>query len=118
MFIKLIYIFYYNWNITNYDYSLYIRYLIKEVSLTKKPIINIKNHNWLFNISSDTLDLSGNYFDSKLPYWLFDISSGILFINLSFNNLKSRIPKSMLNFQNLKYLRLVNNERNGPILNW
>jgi len=40
--INLIYILYYNLN--TIDYSLYIMYLIKEVFLTKKLMINMKNH--------------------------------------------------------------------------
>ncbi|KHN35706.1 LRR receptor-like serine/threonine-protein kinase FLS2 [Glycine soja] len=65
-----------------------------------------------------TLDLSGNYFDSELPYWLFNISSDISHIDLSFNNLQGQVPKSLLNLRNLKSLRLVNNELIGPIPAW
>ncbi|XP_027939728.1 receptor-like protein EIX1 [Vigna unguiculata] len=90
-----------------------------ELRLASCGLVNMSPFVKFVNFTSLlTLDLSGNYFDSELPYWLFNVSSDIFHIDLSFNNLKGRIPKSLLNLRNLESLRLSNNELTGPIPDW
>ncbi|RDX66019.1 Receptor-like protein 12, partial [Mucuna pruriens] len=90
-----------------------------ELRLASCNLINVNPFVKFVNLTSlVTLDLSGNYFHSELPYWLFNISSEISHIDLSFNTFQGQIPKSLLNLQNLKSLRLDNNELTGLIPNW
>ena len=105
-------------NETNWLQTMAMHGSLLELRLASCDLVNMSPFVKFVNFTSlITLDLSGNYFDFELPYWLFNITS-ILHIDLSFNNLKGRIPKSMLNLPNLKSLRLVNNELTGPIPDW
>ncbi|XP_027364686.1 receptor-like protein EIX2 [Abrus precatorius] len=64
------------------------------------------------------LYLSYNEFDSELPKWLFNLSSGIAYIKFYDNSLKGQLPKALPNLRYLKYLNLAFNNFNGPIPDW
>ncbi|KAK7308822.1 hypothetical protein RJT34_05083 [Clitoria ternatea] len=64
------------------------------------------------------LDLSDNEFDSELPKWLFNLSSGITDVHLGSNSLRGQLPKALLNLRHLESLTLEHNKLNGPIPDW
>ncbi|XP_027364380.1 receptor-like protein EIX2 [Abrus precatorius] len=64
------------------------------------------------------LHLSYNEFDSELPKWLFNLSSGISYISFYDNSLKGQLPKALPNLRYLKSLILAFNNFNGPIPDW
>jgi len=64
------------------------------------------------------LSLSANEFNSELPKWLFNLSSGIYDLYLSSSSLKGYLPKALLNLHELKDLALDDNNFDGPIPDW
>ncbi|XP_027364682.1 receptor-like protein EIX2 [Abrus precatorius] len=64
------------------------------------------------------LYLYNNEFDSELPKWLFNLSSGISYIDFLGNSLKGQLPKALPNIRHLKSLNLAVNNFNGPIPDW
>ncbi|KAK7308862.1 hypothetical protein RJT34_05159 [Clitoria ternatea] len=64
------------------------------------------------------LDLSENKFESELPKWLFNLSSGITDVHLGSNSLRGQLPKALLNLRHLESLTLEHNKLNGPIPDW
>ena len=106
-------------NETNWLQTMAMHPSLLELRLASCHLKNISPSVKFVNFTSlVTLDLSGNYFDSELPYWIFNLSNDISHIDLSFNTIQGQIPKSLLNLQNLKYLGLDNNEFTGPIPDW
>ncbi|KAJ1418052.1 Leucine-rich repeat [Sesbania bispinosa] len=106
-------------NETNWLQTMAMHSSLLELRLASCYLTNISPSIKHVNFTSlVTLDLSGNYFDSELPLWLFNLNSNISHIDLSFNFLQGQIPKSLLSLQNLKSLRLNDNELNGSIPEW
>ncbi|XP_020231667.1 receptor-like protein EIX2 [Cajanus cajan] len=64
------------------------------------------------------LSLPTNDFHSELPKWLFNLSCGILSIDLRSNSLRGQLPKSLLNLRHLEALNFEGNNFNGPIPDW
>lgn len=67
--------------------------------------------------SLEYLDLSGNDLFSKLPYWLFNLS-GLSYMNLGGNRFQGQIPSALLNIRNLHTLILWDNMLSGKIPDW
>ncbi|KAK7252229.1 hypothetical protein RIF29_36039 [Crotalaria pallida] len=76
------------------------------------------SHGYVNFTSLVLLDISQNYFNHEMPKWLFNISSRISHLDLSYNDLWGQLPASMLNFQHLNYLSLRENKLNGSIPKW
>ncbi|BAT89028.1 hypothetical protein VIGAN_05269900 [Vigna angularis var. angularis] len=105
-------------NESNWLQSMQLHPSLLELRLASCHLTNISPSIKFVNFSSLlSLDLSGNHFDSELPYWLFNLTT-ISNIDLSFNFLKGSLPKSLLSLGNLKSLRLHDNEINGSIPEW
>ncbi|XP_059639584.1 receptor-like protein EIX1 [Cornus florida] len=66
--------------------------------------------------SLQVLDFSFNLFDSKIPNWLFNLSTSLLSLGLSYNSLHGHIPDEIGQLKHLEYLRLSGNSFSGPIL--
>ncbi|WVY91735.1 hypothetical protein V8G54_037249 [Vigna mungo] len=64
------------------------------------------------------LSLSANEFNSELPKWLFNLSSGIYHLDLSSSSLIGHLPKNLLNLRELEYLNMEDNNFDGPIPDW
>ncbi|WVY91732.1 hypothetical protein V8G54_037246 [Vigna mungo] len=64
------------------------------------------------------LDLSGNAFNSELPYWLFNLSSTIYTLDFSSSSLVGHLPKDLLNLRELEFLNMEDNNFDGPIPDW
>ncbi|XP_057433634.1 receptor-like protein EIX2 [Lotus japonicus] len=106
-------------NETSWLQSMSMHPSLLELRLASCQLTNINPSIKFVNFTSlVTLDLSGNSFHSSLPYWLFNLSSDIAHVDLSFNFLQGQIPKSLLSLGKLKSLRLHNNELNGSIPDW
>ena len=90
-----------------------------ELSLSECQLHNIGPSIKYVNFDSlVSLDLSMNLFNSELPYWLFNLSSEILYIDLSTNYLQGQILRSLLDLRNLKVLYFHENKFNRSILDW
>ncbi|XP_061370008.1 receptor-like protein EIX2 [Gastrolobium bilobum] len=90
-----------------------------ELRLSDCKLNNISTSLEYVNFTSlVTLDLSDNNFNSELPYWLFNLSSGISHLELQDSNLHGEIPSSSLSLRNLKNLDLSWNDLTGSIPNW
>ncbi|KAL2324598.1 hypothetical protein Fmac_023656 [Flemingia macrophylla] len=69
--------------------------------------------------SLQVLNLAHNSFVSdEFPSWLFNLSCDITHIDLSQNQIHSRLPKTLSNRRNIKSLILSQNYLKGPIPNW
>ncbi|XP_039171756.1 receptor-like protein 15 [Eucalyptus grandis] len=71
------------------------------------------------NLSLDGMrlfDVSANFIGGELPSWIGSILPDLLFLNLSTNLLKGRIPSSMGNMAEMYILDLSNNGFTGEIL--
>ncbi|XP_014503378.1 LRR receptor-like serine/threonine-protein kinase GSO1 [Vigna radiata var. radiata] len=64
------------------------------------------------------LSLSANEFNSELPKWLFNLSSGIYQLDLSSSSLIGHLPKDLLNLRELEDLNMEDNNFDGPIPDW
>jgi len=64
------------------------------------------------------LSLSLNEFNSELPKWLFNLSSGIYHLDFSSSSLIGHLPKDLLNLRELEDLVLEDNNFTGPIPDW
>ncbi|KAK7844161.1 receptor-like protein eix2 [Quercus suber] len=60
------------------------------------------------------LDLSGNYFNSSIPNWLYSFSH-VEFLNLGYNNLQGPIPVSFGNLSSLRNLDFSYNQFSGTL---
>ncbi|XP_028790900.1 receptor-like protein EIX1 [Neltuma alba] len=68
--------------------------------------------------SLEVLDISRNDFHSEVPKWLFNLSSSISSLDLSFNYLKGHLPDELSNFRKLRSLVLRTNNFGGSIPEW
>ncbi|XP_059648159.1 receptor-like protein EIX2 [Cornus florida] len=61
------------------------------------------------------LDLSLNNFNSPIPFWLFNISHSLVYLNLTRNQLRGPIPNSFGNMTSLTVLDLSGNNLEGGV---
>ncbi|XP_004506955.2 receptor-like protein EIX2 [Cicer arietinum] len=74
--------------------------------------INLSIEN--LNLTSlQTLDLSFNNFNSKLPKQLFNLTKDLSYLDLSVSNIVGEIPSSLSNLRNLSFLDLSVNQFKG-----
>ncbi|KAJ9678980.1 hypothetical protein PVL29_021025 [Vitis rotundifolia] len=65
--------------------------------------------------SLTTLDLARNHFNYEIPNWLFNLSTSLLDLDLSYNSLKGHIPSTVLELRYLYVLHLSYNQLTGQI---
>ncbi|QCE05422.1 LRR receptor-like serine/threonine-protein kinase FLS2 [Vigna unguiculata] len=68
--------------------------------------------------SLKALNLADNDFVSELPSWLFNLSSDISYIDLSWNQIHGELPETMPNLRSIKFLYFTHNYLKGPLPNW
>ncbi|KAI4313220.1 hypothetical protein L6164_026214 [Bauhinia variegata] len=73
---------------------------------------------WYVHSSSlQSLDLSYNFFDSRMFKWVSNLTS-LSHLTLEGNHFRGQIPDTVLRLRNLKSLGLAYNEFNGSIPEW
>ncbi|OIV95694.1 hypothetical protein TanjilG_01488 [Lupinus angustifolius] len=101
---------------TNWLHTMALLPSLSELHLSRCKLTNIYPSLKYVNFTSlVTLDLSQNNFSSKLPHWLFNLTSDISEIRLGGSNLHGEIPLSLLNLQTLEVLDLSKNSLSGSI---
>ncbi|KAF7831357.1 LRR receptor-like kinase [Senna tora] len=93
---------------------------LSELRLRSCRLRNVSSSLNFVNFTSlAILDLSYNeFFKSKFPIWLFNLSRRISSVDLSGNQFEGEIPIAFLKLQNLKSLNLNHNRLNGTIPDW
>ncbi|XP_024171687.2 receptor-like protein EIX2 [Rosa chinensis] len=76
---------------------------LPDVNLRSLPFINSST-------SLQLLDLSGNSLNSSIFYWIANVSSNFVHIDLSWNKLEGGIPKGIQNLCSLESLTLWSNQ--------
>ncbi|KAL6320607.1 hypothetical protein AAG906_008607 [Vitis piasezkii] len=65
--------------------------------------------------SLTVLSLYGNHFNHEIPYWVSNLSTSLLELNLARNSLKGHIPITILELRYLNLLYLSRNQLTGQI---
>ncbi|XP_027939626.1 receptor-like protein EIX2 [Vigna unguiculata] len=96
--------------------------MLPSLSFLNMRACQLKDLSWSLQYANFTalqaLDLSCNEFNSELPKWLFNLSSGIYDLDLRLSSLKGHLPKALLNLRELENLVLDDNNFDGPIPDW
>lgn len=81
------------------------------------PRLTLSNFHWLFNISTSlvSIDLSDNELDGPIPDEFGQKLVSLENLDLSYNRFEGGIPKSLWNLKSLKKLDLSNNNLTGSL---
>ncbi|XWS31284.1 hypothetical protein CRYUN_Cryun23aG0064100 [Craigia yunnanensis] len=60
-------------------------------------------------------DISHSKISDAIPYWFWNLPSGLLFLNLSFNNISGNFPNLPSKFDHIPLIDLSSNQFYGPI---
>ncbi|XP_024172541.1 receptor-like protein EIX2 isoform X2 [Rosa chinensis] len=82
-----------------------------QLSLCNLPNVNLRSLSFINSSTSlQLLDLSYNSLNSSILYWIANVSSNFVHIDLSFNKLEGGIPKGFQNLCSLESLTLWHNQ--------
>ncbi|XP_040368243.1 receptor-like protein EIX2 isoform X2 [Rosa chinensis] len=102
----------------NWPQSLSKLTLLTELQLSQcnLPDVNLRSLSFINSSTSlQLLDLSWNSLNSSIFYWIANVSSNFVHIDLSFNNLESPIPDVFTSMLSLVTLYLSSNQLEGLI---
>ncbi|PRQ18567.1 putative leucine-rich repeat-containing, plant-type, leucine-rich repeat domain, L [Rosa chinensis] len=82
-----------------------------KLSWCNLPDVNLRSLSFINSSTSlQLLDLSGNSLNSSIFYWIANVSSNFVHIDLSWNKLEGGIPKGFQNLCSLESLTLWSNQ--------
>ncbi|XP_040367329.1 receptor-like protein EIX2 [Rosa chinensis] len=87
-----------------------------QLSWCELPDVNLRSLSFINSSTSlQLLDLSGNFLNSSIFYWIANTSSNFVHIGLSSNNLKGPIPDVFTSMLSLVTLDLYENQLEGGL---